>query len=189
MVTNKKFNIKSIATFIIVAMFFSCQDNMRQVQQMAQSELIPKIEETDMNLIYTDSGKVAARLLSPKMLDFTDQKFPFREFPSGIKVIFYDQDSGKENTVIANYAIQYEKTNLIDLQGDVEIVTSDSTILNSKQLFWDQDEEWLFTDLDYTIKMNNGTTNNGLGFDAKQDFNNFISRSNTGTHHIEDKEQ
>lgn len=175
--------------FIFIAMLFSCQTRINRVRQMEGREIVPKMEERDMNLIYTDSGRVAAQLRSPKMLDFTDQNFPYREFPQGIQVDFYDKKDGKVNTVEANYAIQYEQTQLVDLQGDVKIVTSDSTILTAKQLYWDQDSAWLFTDLEYTIQMNNGTTNNGLGFDARQDFDNFISRSNTGVHQIEDKKQ
>ncbi len=155
---------------------------------MNATELIPKIEELDMNLVYTDSGKVAAKLRSPRMLDFTDQKFPYREFPDGVHVTFYDKKDRKKNTAESDYAIQFEGSQLIDMRGHVKIVTSDSTILEARQLYWDQDQEWLFTDMSYTIKMNNGTTNKGQGFDARQDFDNFISRSNVGVHQIEDQE-
>src|SRR5699024_6525628 len=162
--TINRYRMKSIAIFIFIAMLFSCQNRINKVRQMNATELIPKIEELDMNLVYTDSGKVAAKLRSPRMLDFTDQKFPYREFPDGVHVTFYDKKDRKKNTAESDYAIQFEGSQLIDMRGHVKIVTSDSTILEARQLYWDQDQEWLFTDMSYTIKMNNGTTNKGQGF-------------------------
>lgn len=177
---------KSIAIILYVAMLFSCQNRIGKVRQMEEQSFGPQTEQKDMNLVYTDSGKVVVRLLSPNLLDYTHLAFPYREFPEGLKLEFYDEDNLK-NTVEADYAINYEQSGLVDLQGNVKIVTGDSTVLTARQLYWDQNRQWLFTDLDYTLKMNDGTINNGNGFDARQNFDNFISRSNIGTRPVEDK--
>lgn len=178
---------QSIATLLFVAMLFSCQGRINKVRQMDEKDFSPQTEELSVHIIYTDSGKVAAKLKSPKLLDYSNLDFPYREFPDGVNVEFYD-DKDEKNTVVADYAIIYDETDLVDLRGNVEIVTSDSTVLHSKQLYWDQNKErkWLFTDQEYTLIMNNGTTNKGQGFDSDDKFNNFISRSNTGIHYIED---
>lgn len=182
--------LQSIATLLFVAMLFSCQKRIDKIRQMDEKDFSPQTEQFDVNLIYTDSGKVAAKLKSPKLLDYSNLDFPYREFPDGVHVVFYD-DKNKENTVVADYAIIYDETELVDLRGNVEIVTSDSTILNSKQLYWDQNKErqWLFTDQEYTLRMNNGTTNDGQGFDSDEKFNNFISRSNIGIHYVKDDKE
>lgn len=179
---------KSIAASFFAAMLFSCEGRINEVRQMDQEHFGPQTEEKIVNLVYTDSGKVAFTLKSPQMLDFSQLKFPYREFPEGISVEFFD-DHNKKNTVEADYAIMYNNTNLVDLQGHVKIVTSDSTILIAQQLYWDRKREWVFTDYDFTIKMNNGTVNNGEGFDANEKFDNFIARSNTGTHFIEEENE
>ena len=35
------------------------------------------------------------------------------------------------------------KTKLIDLQGNVVIITADSTEFEASQIFWDQDRSWI----------------------------------------------
>lgn len=181
---------QSIVIILFMAMLFSCQGRLDEVRQMDSKKFSPQTEEFDVNLIYTDSGKVAAKLKGPKLLDFSNLDFPYREFPDGAKLDFFD-DQNKKNTVVADYAIVYDVTGLVDMQGNVEIFTGDSTKLEANQLYWDQNEnrKWVFTDQEYTIEMSDGTVNEGQGFDSDEKFNNFISRSNVGIHYVQDEEK
>jgi LPS export ABC transporter protein LptC len=167
-------------------MLFSCEGNLRDVKEMEKDFLEPQSKVYDLNLFYTDSGFVKANLRSPEMLDFSNRKFPFREFPQGIELDFFEKDSSK-NTVTSDYAIQYLETGLIDLRQNVSIITSDSTIMRSSQLYWDQKREWLFTDYNYELQLSNGAKNLGEGFDSDQKFNTFNSRTNTGIQYIQDQ--
>ncbi len=121
------------------------------------------------------------------MLDYTNKSFPYREFPDGVEVEFFDEKN-KKNTVTADYGIVYELTKLIDLQGNVVILTADSTKLEASQIFWDQDRSWIFTDKPNTIRFPDGSYTEDLGFDSNQDFSNFRSRTNTGIQIIEEEE-
>ena len=177
---------KSIAVFIFTAMLFACDGNLDEVKQMGVKLSGPQSTTKNINLFYTDSGRVQANMKSPKMLDFSNEEFPFREFPEGVEVDFFKKDSSK-NTIISDYAIIYTATDIIDLRGNVKIVTADSAVLNSQQLYWDESEAWLFTDQPYTIKMPNGAINDGDGFDANQNFDKFNSRTNTGIQYIDEE--
>lgn len=176
---------KSIVVGITTAMLFACEGNLKEVKEMEKDFLEPQSKVYNLNLFYTDSGAVKANLRSPEMLDFSNRNFPYREFPKGVELDFFESDSSK-NTVTSDYAIQYLKTGLIDLRTNVKIVTSDSTILESPQLYWNQKSEWLFTDYKYELKLPNGATNKGDGFDSDQKFNTFNSRSNIGTQFIQE---
>lgn len=169
----------------MTAMLFACEGNLKEVKEMEKDFLEPQSKVYNLNLFYTDSGAVKANLRSPEMLDFSNRDFPYREFPKGVELDFFEEDSSK-NTVTSDYAIQYLKTGLIDLRTNVKIVTSDSTILEAPQLYWNQKSEWLFTDYKYALKLPNGATNEGDGFDSDQKFNTFNSRSNIGTQFIQD---
>ena len=153
---------------------------------MEMPEDAPQAIGAGINLKYTDSGKVVATLKSDKMRDFSNKTFPYREFPEGLVVEFFDEER-KKNTVIANYGIIYNNTGLIDLQGDVVVITSDSTELRADQLYWDQNNNWVFTDHPNTIKFRNGARNRGQGFDSNQEFTNFRSRSNVGVQILEEE--
>ena len=74
------------------------------------------------------------------------------------------------------------------MRNNVKIITADSVILTTSQLYWDTRKEWVFTDRKYKIRLSNGTENTGVGFDADQDFTIFNSRSNTGIQILEDSD-
>ena len=108
--------------FTIAVSLFSCESNFKEIQNFNKVSFFPASEVENMRGQYIDSGRVKAILVSPKMLDYSNVKYPFTEFPVGIHLTIYDKDKNK-NTVIADYAIRYTKTDLIDLQGNVVITT------------------------------------------------------------------
>lgn len=183
-----KFLITSIVTLSWVTILFSCQDKARDVNQFNRLTDAPQSRAYDVNLFYTDSGKVKVNLRSPEVLDYTHQDFPYREFPNTVDVDFYSEDSAK-SSIFAKYAILYEETGLIDMQDSVSITTDDGVVLTAEQLYWDQDESWIYTDQHYKLKLSNGTVNNGDGFDANQEFTIFNSRANIGKQTIDNLDQ
>ena len=185
MTFNYNHIVLSIAKTIVLAMLFYCCTpkgaegsaiNFHEVAQGVGREVVIK---------HTDSGRLAATLLAPVLKDFTHVMFPHYEFPEGVELTVYGK-KGEESKVYADYAIQYEKTKMVDLQGNVKIVTADSSVLKAPQLYWNQKLHWVYTDQPYYVKFKNGAENKGAGFDANEDFTNFKSRSNVGTQIIEE---
>lgn len=168
-------------------MLFACDNNLNEVNKFNLEVDNPQGVAKKINLFYTDSGAVKANLRSPKMLDYSNEKYPYRIFPIGVEVDFFNSDSTK-NTIIADSAIVHANSDLIDMRHNVKIITADSLILTTSQLYWDTSKQWVFTDRDYKIRLANGTENQGTGFDADQEFTVFNSRSNTGVQIIEDKD-
>jgi hypothetical protein len=93
------------------------------------------------------------------------------------------------STVTSEYGIRYDQTGIVDLRKNVHVITSDSVQLNSEQLYWDQENNWVFTDGPYTITFSDGSYNDGAGFDSSQDFKIFLSRKNQGVQLIENTNQ
>lgn len=159
--------------------FLSCEGNVKNVQQLSVQDYEPVAVGVNINLKYTDSGRVVSNLLAPKALDYITLDFPYREFPEGIELRYWDEDN-KKSTVTSNFAIRFEANQLVDLRDNVVIVTADSTTLLTNQLYWDQKNKWVFTDQPYQIKFKDGSFNEGSGFDGSEDFTTFMSRTNQG---------
>ncbi len=181
-----KYFLKSVMALSFVITLFSCEGNYQNIQKLNLKDEAPVAVGKNINLKYTDSGKVAANLIAPKLLDYSNYEFPYQEFPEGIILHFWED--GKKSTIIADYAIKYEYTSLVDLRRNVVIRTSDSIILKAQQLYWDQKNEWLFTDQPYQIKFEDGSYNDGAQFDSSQDFTVFLSRKNQGIQIIDKNE-
>ncbi|MGH2665745.1 LPS export ABC transporter periplasmic protein LptC [Flavobacterium sp.] len=162
--------------------FVSCEDNINEVRKINSKELNPVGEATDFDLKYTESGKIKAILVSPQMLDFSHLEFPFTEFPKGVKVTIYDDQENK-SLVTSNYAISYSGSNIIDLSGKVKITTYDGKTLETEQLYYDQKNEWFFTQKAYKFT-DNGNVIEGLGIDFSKDFKTLDTQQITGVYSL-----
>ena len=91
-----------MVTIFIVTMFFSCESDIKKVQQLSETSFIPTGEADTLNLKYTDSGKIKSILKSPKMLDYSNINNPFTEFPKGIHVTLID-NNGKAKLRLLRY--------------------------------------------------------------------------------------
>lgn len=164
--------IRNLVTAIVVTLFFSCTNDFNEVQKVGVLQNKPISEAENIDLKYTeftdDTVRLLANLLSPKMLDYSNRNFPFSEFPTGIKLITYDEDNNK-TTITSDYAIVYNNTDIIDLQGNVKIVTQQGDTLFTEQLFYNQKLEWLFTNYPFVYKSSTNKIH-GYGFDSDKTF-------------------
>ena len=162
----------------LLVSLFSCESNFKEVQKINISEFNPTGEADSINVKYTDSGRISAILLSSKMLDFSGVDFPFTEFPKGIDVTLYDKKA-KKTFIKSNYAISYKGSGIIDLQGKVKISTEDGQMLETEQLYFDQKNDWFFTERRFKFTDPKGVSN-GQGIDFSKDFKVVNSQKITG---------
>ena len=163
-----KYKIISMVTVLTVTLFFSCKNNFKDIQKIGILNSGPLTIAENINTKYTDSGKLKSHLISPKMLDYSNREFAFHEFPEGINLTLFDDDNNKSN-VVSDYAIIYGDTDLIDLQGNVVLSTHNKDTLYAEQLFYDQEKEWLFTNLPVRFRTKDQIIN-GNGFDSDKNF-------------------
>lgn len=140
---------------------------------------MPSGEADSINLKYTDSGKIKSILVSPKMLDYSNITNAFTEFPKGIHVTLLDE-RGNKSTVVSDYAISYKKTDIIDLQGNVTITSHDGKKLETSQLYFDQKNEWFFTEKQFKYTDEAGGFLQGPGVDFSKDFKIFNMQKSSG---------
>ncbi len=161
-----------------ITLFLGCESNFKEVQKINFSEFVPSGEADKINLKYTDSGRITAVLVSPKMREFASVDFPFTEFPKGIDVTLFDKN-GKKTFIKSDYATSFKSTNIIDLKGNVKINSQDGQTLETDQLYFDQKNEWFFTENSFKFTDPKGVSN-GKGIDFSKDFKVINSQSITG---------
>jgi LPS export ABC transporter protein LptC len=155
-----------LAFAVVVAM--GCESNFKEVRQNDYSEFVPSGDADNVNLKYTDSGRIKSVLVSPKMLDYANVDFAFTEFPKGINVTIYD-NKGKRTFIKSNYAVSYKATSIIDLQGKVKITSEGGQMLETEQLYFDQKNQWFYTEKKFKLTDAKGGST-GQGIDFSKDF-------------------
>jgi len=134
---------------------------------------------SNIRMIYSDSTKIKAILTAPIHIDYTNLSLKYSEFPEGLKITFYD-DFQNENNLIADYAILYNNTSIIDLRGDVKLISHDNSILETTQLYWDADFDWLFTEKKFTLQSDEYDIN-AQRLDTDKEFRKFQTGKLSGT--------
>jgi LPS export ABC transporter protein LptC len=173
--------LKHISIFVPVVLLVlaSCESNFKDVQRINSVAFSPVGRSESINLKYTDSGKVKAILVSPLMLDYSQLEYGFNEFPKGVNVTLLDNQQ-KKSYVVSDYAITYANTDIIDLQGNVKITSNDGKVLETEQLYYDQKNEWFYTEKYFKFTDGQGGFLEGPGIDFSKDFKVFNMQSNNG---------
>jgi LPS export ABC transporter protein LptC len=178
MMSLNKHTLTQAATLIAVIFLLGCESNFKEVQKINYSEFIPASDADTVNIRYTDSGRITLMLESRKMLDYSNVVFQFTEFPKGIDVTLYDK-AQKRTFIKSNYAISYKQTGIIDLQGKVKITSETGQMLETEQLYFDQKNEWFYTERKFKLTDAKGVSH-GQGIDFSKDFKIINSQRITG---------
>lgn len=174
-------NLYNIAIVSAMAMsFLSCGDNYKRVGNEAVKKIFPQGIAKNFVLTYTETkdnmegedtsqSNLVAILSSPVSEDFENLYFPYRTFPEGLQLDFFDSENNK-SVITADYGIIYSATNLVDLRGNVVIASYDGKKLEAPQLYWDRVNEWIFTQekFKYT-NPEDGSIMDGEGMDFSND--------------------
>lgn len=166
-------------TIVLSICTISCDGSYRDKKRLQEADYAPLGIVFELNSKYTEDGRVIANLKARHMKDFSNQEYPYQEFPEGLELFFWGEDSTL-TTVTSKYAIRYDGSGLVDLRDSVVVKRPDSTLLNAEQLYWNENDKWVFTDRPYKITLSDGSYNNGTGFDSNEDFTIFLSRKNSG---------
>lgn len=173
----KRYTI-AVVTVFAVTLFFGCESNFKEVQRSNFAEFVPGSDADTVNIKYTDSGRITGVLISPKMLDYSNLEFPFTDFPKGIDVTLYDKKQ-KRTFIKSNYAVSYKSTGIIDLQGNVKITSEAGQVLETEQLYFDQKNEWFYTERKFKLTDAKGVST-GQGIDFSKDFKMINSQRISG---------
>ena len=175
---------KVCLALLCVITLTNCTDQFSAVQQMNKFDEIPVGITEELHLIYSDSAQIEAELIAPINIDYTNQNFPYSEFPQGLDATLFG-NRGEVTYVRSDYGIYYPKTEIIDLRGNVEISDNTGTKLNTNQLYWDAGQEWLFTEKNF-IFTNASYDIEAVRLDANRSFRKLMTGMISGNIQVKD---
>lgn len=180
------YKILNIAAIFIVAMFFSCGNDIKEVEDFLAEKNLPIGVAKNVYLIHTDSGKIKTKLISPIMYDFSNRKsHPYSEFPQGIKIVILDE-KGDSVILTADYSINFNNTSISEVKKNVVVINhADKTKLTTNQLFWDANEHYIYTEKNFTLITKTDTIY-GIGFESNEDLSKVNMKSVHGTIYVKE---
>lgn len=150
----------------------SCENDLEVVKSLGDPEKIPDLTSEMVETLYFDSAKLTAKVVSPKVMRFSQTKEPYMEFPQGIHVQLYDSLKNVKAEVISKYAIYKENLKLWEARKDVVVISTDGKKLNTEQLFWDQNKKIIYSEKFCRVTTPNASLT-GNKFHAVEDFSSY----------------
>ena len=137
----------------------------------------PVKQGTDVVMTYSEETLKMVVLKAETLLEF---KSGNREFPDGLFIEFYDQNEKLSSTLEGDKGYYYRAENLWKVTGDVSVVSFErNQQLNSEELYWDPDEEKIYTEKFVTIRLEREVIY-GTGLVSNQDFTDYTIENPKG---------
>jgi len=154
---------------LVVIGLSACENDQADIDAL-RDRLNVKVETVkEVEILYSDSAQVKVRITGPTMLNNLDRSEPFQEFVDGVLVEFFNPQQEISSTLVAHYAIRYERLGEIIARDSVVWESTDGQKLETEELIWNERDEQV-----YTQKFARITTAReiiyGHGFRANQNF-------------------
>ena len=142
---------------------------------------VPVSIAKNFTMTYTDSMLTKSFVSGKIHYDFTNDTLNYSEFFEDVELIIYDED--KTSTITSEYAIVYNSYRFMEFKNNVKITTSDGEVLVTDKLYYDTENEWLFTEnnFEYIDKTNKIIANR---LDSNRDFTDLVTGNLTGSINI-----
>ncbi|MBK0378006.1 LPS export ABC transporter periplasmic protein LptC [Mucilaginibacter segetis] len=165
----------------------ACENDINKVKEIAAADATKPIERTTgVEVIYSDSAKVKAKLTTPLMINYKVEKNPYMIMPKGVKVIFYNGDLKIEGNIVADSAIQYENKKLIEFHKNVVATNTEGTVYKSDELIWDQTKKQIFSNKPVEMTRVGGDIMRGSSFTSDEGLHHPKFQNTTGVLHVND---
>jgi len=144
---NSLFYLPVFLFLLPVILFTGCQDDLKTVDVNIQQKNSPAMSAKNIEVIFSDSGKIQAKLYSPLINRYAGND-PFMEFPKGFKVLIYDSVMRVESIITGNYGKRRESLRIMEARGNV-VVRNEVTKkqLNTESLTWDENSRMIYSNV------------------------------------------
>ena len=172
-------------------MLFACENDINIINSLSHIDSLPMEMAYDIEVYYSDSGKIQAYLQSPLMErhDEEGKKGEYMEFPEGFKIIFYDSLLNPESQITADYGIRYDKDKLMEAKNNV-VVTSikNNEQLETEHLVWDERKKIIYSNVFVKITRSEEVLY-GDGLTSDENFSSYTIKNPSGEFQINPDEQ
>ncbi len=168
---------------ILLLAFSSCENDIAVVNTVTSisEKILPIQSDRNVEIMYSDSARVRAKLTSPKLDRYAGIK-PYMELPKGMEIIFYDEHHREQSKLTADYGIGFDSGNgmeHMEAKRNVVVINQKGDTLNTEHLIWNAITKKIFTDEFVKIKTKDQTIW-GDGLTANQDFSDYEIKNPKG---------
>ena len=138
-------------TGILILFISGCGNDIETVKSITQIQTGPSMSAKNIEIIFSESGKIQAILHSNLLNRYEGQK-PYLEFPKGFKIEMFDSLMQVSSTITGDYGKKDETTRIMEADGNVIVRNElENKQLNTEHLTWDENKQMIFSEVKVKI--------------------------------------
>jgi LPS export ABC transporter protein LptC len=158
---------------------FGCENDEKVIEAWTEKKEMVEVA-TQVVSYFSQQGHIRARLKAPEMKRYQSDTVAV-EFAKSLHVDFFDSLKRVESWVDARYGKYYESLNKVFLRDSVKVITAKGEMLETSELWWDQNSKTFYTDKAVRITQRDKRIQGGKGLEAAQDMSWYLIKQPTGT--------
>ena len=171
---------------VTIIVLISCENDIEVVNSFSGDSYLPSQSMINVVTNYTDSARLQLRITTPEINYYSTVTENYTEFPQGVFAEFFDRNEDVESSLKSRYAIYYQDKELWEAKDSVVVVNRDGEILETDQLFWDEQKKTIYSHSFVRITRPNEEFT-GEGFDADETFSSWNIRKLKGNITLQDE--
>lgn len=171
------------AVILITAFFVSCSNSKSKediTELNKQKDSLAIEVANDIQIVYTDSAVLRAKINAPLMKRSAEKKNPYVEMPNGIHADFYGPKGDIQSTLTAKYAINYENKDIIEIRDSVRVLNKNDEEIKSNELIWDKKKRMVYSDKPVRVRIRDEKIIKAEGFESEETFMRYTFKKVTG---------
>ena len=177
-----------VITFGAILMMISCNSKVSSIPpDLLSNKRPPSIEATDFQTFFTDSGVIRYSLTTPKLLIFSKEKEPYKEFPDGFRLQQFNAKKQIISEMSANYGKNFERQQRWLATGNVVMINNKGDTLRTEELNYLVQEDKIYTDKFFSLKKGDQFLSGTGGFESDTQMKKYTFKQTKGYTYVEEK--
>lgn len=175
--------IKYFLYAAVLMLVVACENDLKDVEKISSKKTaIPVDKSTGVEILYSDSAEVKAKLLAPELLYYRTAN-PYQVLDKGVTVIIYDQNQQETSRITADKAVRRENEGVVELRQNVVVINKKGETFKSEELIWNEKSRRCYSNQLVAITTANQTIY-GTNFSAPEDFSYYEISQATGNFNV-----
>ena len=170
---------------VVLILHLSCKESKREtVPSFEHPDSLAIMSTYGVSTIISDSGHIRYKIDADEWFVYSKRQPPYWAFEKGLILEKFDTLMNTEATIKCDTAFYFNEMRLWKLIGNVNITNPKSQHFYTDLLYWDQEEELIYSDAYIRVEQEDQITE-GVGFSSNQDLSVWQIRNTKGIYTVD----
>lgn len=174
LINRKYFSVITFFILVLSLVFISCKKEIKNtVVFVHDNETTPTMLTHNDTMQVSDSGIIKYKVIAKTWEVFDKARDPHWRYPDGFYLEQYDSVFNIVATIKADTAWNYTQRKLCKFKGNVFIHNKKDETFSSDELYWDQRQQKVYSNMPVIVNRPGQMTLRGTGFEANQQMTHY----------------